>query len=181
MTGFIAIVGTCVALGALLIGSSAHLTKPGMLAAALRRHRVMPAPVVGVAAIAVTAAEAGLAAAGTVALMAGYTDILAALLWTAAALFISYGAYARYVTAKRRGGPCGCSRAEIPMDDWVTTRAIALAVCAGSGALWAGATPTDTAQWTITGLAAATLTLALWQLPAAMRRPTQGGVSAWTS
>ena len=181
VTGFMAIVGGGTALGGLLIGSSAHLARPSILPAALHRHAVLPTSTVALAAIGITAIEIGLGVAGVIALVVGFTETLAIILWATAALFTCYAGYARHVTARRDGGPCGCSHSEVPMDDWITARAIAFAVCAAAGALTAGALPTGTSQWTITVLATAALTLTLWQLPAAMRHINPTGATAWTS
>lgn len=173
--GFIAAVAAFTALVGLLVGAAAHVMRPRMLRDALLRHRVLPASVTGAAALAVTGIELVLAATGTVAFVVNATVVLATVLWLSAGTFAVYAAYSRYVSAKGLHVPCGCSRTEVPMDDWVTFRAVGFTVCAVGGALLAGSTPTDATQWVVAVLATATLALALWQLPAAMRQPALGG------
>ena len=77
---------------------------------------------------------------------------------------------------RRRGGPCGCSRADLPMTGWVGARAAALAALALAGAVSAGPLLGPAAERAVVLLAAAALACLLWQLPAAMHDPaTPGG------
>ena len=95
--------------------------------------------------------------------------------WPAAAVLLALLAgYAAWVVRRGRGGPCGCSRAALPMTGWVGVRAGALAALALAGA--ASARPDAATELPVVLLAAATLACLLWQLPAAMHDPaTPGG------
>jgi hypothetical protein len=165
-------VGGYVVAATLLAAGAGHLHAPGRLAAALRAHGLVPAPAMVTAAV--TAAETGLGGAVAVGLfgapglrtaLAGSTVLLALL-----------GAYAGWVVASGRGGPCGCSRALLPMTGWVGVRAAGLAVLALAGAVSAGPAASTT-ELPVVLLAAAALGCLVWQLPAAMHDPaTSGGV-----
>lgn len=176
MTALLAAVATGVVLLALLTGAAAHLSRPATLPDALAAHRVLPARAVRPAALAVTAAEALLAPAVTAAALAGQRPALAAVLAVAAALFAAYARYTRHALATGRGGPCGCSRAEVPLSAWVVARAWAFAGLAALGAaLVAGpATPPDGgAAWAVAATASVALGASLWVLPAAMTQPAE--------
>ncbi len=55
-----------------------------------------------------------------------------------AVLLALLAGYAAWVVRRGRGGPCGCSRAPLPMTGWVGVRAAALAALALAGAASAG-------------------------------------------
>ncbi|MDT0264773.1 methylamine utilization protein MauE [Streptomyces sp. DSM 44915] len=174
MTTLIGAVATGVLLLVLLAGCAGHLSRPATLPDALRAHRVLPDRAVPAAARAATAAEGLLGLAGVAALLARQRVGLAVVLAGAAVLFLGYALYTRHVLATGRGGPCGCSRAEVPLSGWVTGRAWALAALALAGAaLVAGpaAVPADPAETATAALAAVTFAALLWTLPAAMARP----------
>ena len=155
----------------LLASGAGHLRAPAALPAALRAHGLLPAPVV--VAAAVTAAELGLGGAAAVGLLGGPGPRVA--LAGFAALLALLAAYAAWVVRRRRGGPCGCSRADLPMTGWVGARAAALAALALAGAATAGPVP-PAAELPVVLLAAAALACLLWQLPAALHDPaTPGG------
>jgi len=139
---------------------------PGELSAALAAHGVVPRRAVRPIAVAVTGAEAVLA---VLLVVAPSPFVLAG----AAVLFACYGGYAWYVTESGRGGPCGCGGAEVPMGHWVTGRALGLAALATIAAVAGDAVPPlsrfDT-QLVVVLLAAATIAILLWHLPAAMTR-----------
>jgi hypothetical protein len=160
-------------LATLLVACAAHLSRPSALARALAAHRVLPAP--ALTAAEVTAAEGLLGGAGCVALVtSGRETLLAAALAGAAVLLALFAGYGWYVLATGRTGPCGCSRAELPMTGWVVARAFALAALALLGFLLAGSVPPLhrlDAELTVVLLAAATFSCLLWQLPAAMAQP----------
>lgn len=174
MTSLIAATATGVVLLALLAGGAAHLSRPAALPDALTAHRLLPRRAVLPAARAVTAAECLLAVACAAALLAGHRAGLAAALGTAALVFVCYALYTGYALAAGRGGPCGCSRSDVPLSSWVAGRAWAFAGLAAVGAALAagrGDPPGGPAEWTTAALAAVTLAALLWVLPAAMARP----------
>ncbi|WP_407562308.1 MauE/DoxX family redox-associated membrane protein [Streptomyces sp. 184] len=199
MTSLIAATAAGVVLLALLAGGAAHLSRPAALPDALTAHGLLPRRAVAPAARAATAAEGLLAVAGVAALLAGHRAALAAVLGAAALTFACYALYTGYALATGRGGPCGCSRTEVPLSSWVVGRAWAFAGLAAVGAAsaaGAGDPPEGPAEWTTAALAALTLTALLWVLPAAMGQPlatartpartgtvpaAEGGRSAWTS
>ncbi|SOD64367.1 hypothetical protein SAMN06297387_11691 [Streptomyces zhaozhouensis] len=177
MTPLLAAVATGVTLLALLAGCAAHLSRPRTLPDALTAHGLLPRRAVVPAARAVTAAEGLLVLAGTTALLTSERALLAAVLTTATALFTSYALYTRRALAHGRGGPCGCSRAEVPLSGWVVGRAWAFAASALLGAALAAgsaAPPEGAARWAVAALAASALTALLWTLPAAMVSPDAG-------
>lgn len=174
MTSLIAATATGVVLLALLAGGAAHLSRPAALPDALTAHRLLPRRAVLPAARAVTAAECLLALACAAALLAGHRAGLAAALGAAALVFVCYALYTGYALAAGRGGPCGCSRSDVPLSSWVAGRAWAFAGLAAVGAALAagrGDPPGGPAEWTTAALAAVTLAALLWVLPAAMARP----------
>jgi len=139
---------------------------PRELPAALVAHRVLPRWAVGPVAAAVTVVEVGLVAA-----LAIGPHPLALL--GAALLFAAYGGY----SARVAGGPCGCGGVEVPMDGWVTGRALVLAGSAAFAAVAADPVPPlsrlGSPPLLVIPLAAATFGLLLWHLPAAMRDPAR--------
>ncbi|MEN3360876.1 MAG: hypothetical protein V7637_4858 [Mycobacteriales bacterium] len=162
----------------LLLAGIGHLARPGVLRAALVTHGVLPAPA-AVAAV-VPVVEVALGAAGAAGLVSG-GRLLTAGLAGAAALLAGYAGYSWRVLASGVGGPCGCSRRELPMSGWVVARAAALAALAGLGLAFAGsALPLRSAgsHLVIALLAAAAFGLLLWQLPAAMYDPARPAVPA---
>jgi hypothetical protein len=196
VTTFLAAVAAGTVLLTLLAGCAAHLSRPTALQDALRAHRVLPARAVPTTAVAVTCAEGLLGAGGALALATGARTGLAVVLCAATGLFVCYAAYARHVVATGRGGPCGCSRAELPMTGWITGRAAALAAGAAGAALLTGPAGTPAAssgtEAATAALAAVTFALLLWTLPAAMHDPaaaphtshplpTAAGGRPWTS
>jgi hypothetical protein len=158
---------------AVLLGAcGSHLSRPAALRHALAAHRLLPAP--ALVAAAVVAAEGGLAGAGAAALVAGARGPLAVTLAGGAVLLALFGCYGWYVLSTGRGGPCGCSRVELPMTGWVVSRALALAGLALVGSLLSGSVlppGRPSGPLTIVLLAAATFGCLLWQLPAAMYDP----------
>jgi hypothetical protein len=176
MSALVASVAAGTVLACLLIACAAHLSRPSALPRALAAHRVVPVPTV-VAAL-VTASEGLLAGVGAAGLVRGDGQgLLTAALAGSVVLLALFGGYAWYVTATRRGGPCGCSRAPLPMSGWVAGRAFALAGLA-LVALVALAQADSVAPPRLPGadlaivvLAVATFTCLLWQLPAAMHNP----------
>ncbi|MEO3848329.1 MauE/DoxX family redox-associated membrane protein [Streptomyces sp. B8F3] len=174
MTSLIAATATGVVLLALLAGGAAHLSRPAALPDALTTHRLLPRRAVAPVARAATAAEILLAVAGVAALLAGHRAALAAALGAAALMFACYALYTGYALAAGHGGPCGCSRTDVPLSSWVAGRAWAFAGLAAIGATLAAGTgnpPGGAAEWTTAALAAVTLAALLWVLPAAMGRP----------
>jgi Methylamine utilisation protein MauE len=172
-----AAVAGLIVLGTLLLSGLAHLRRPGPLRSAVTSHRILPAPA-GVA-VAVTLAEVAAGAAGAVAVARADTALLRSALAGAALLCLAYAAYSWQVTRSGVAAPCGCSGPAVPMSGWVTTRALALAALA-LAALAAGPRPAWTGgEAAVALLAAATLGLALWQLPAALHDPvrTRGGLA----
>jgi hypothetical protein len=172
-----------VALGTLLLSGLAHLRRPGALRSAVAAHRMLPAPR-AVAAV-TTAAELAAGAAGVVAVARADTALLRSALAAGSVLCLAYAAYSWQVIRSGVAAPCGCSGPAVPMSGWVTTRALALAALGAAGLAaaprpgWAGD------QTAVALLAAATLGLALWQLPAALHDPaaphdpvrTRGGLA----
>lgn len=174
MTSLIAATATGVVLLALLAGGAAHLSRPAVLPDALTAHRLLPRRAVAPAARAATAAESLLAVAGVAALLAGHRAALAVVLAAAAAMFACYALYTGYALTSGSGGPCGCSRSDVPLSSWVVGRAWSLAGLAAVGATLvaaAGGPPEGPAEWTTAVLAAVTLAALLRVLPAAMSRP----------
>jgi hypothetical protein len=151
----------------LVIAVAERVAAPRALRTALVAHGVVPSRVAGPLAVAVTVVEAALA----VLLLIGPSPLV---LSAAAVLFACYGGYAWHVTASGRGGPCGCGGVETPMDHWVTGRAFVLAALAATGAAAHSSVPPLAAfdsRLLIVLLAAATIGVLLWHLPAAMTRP----------
>jgi hypothetical protein len=157
----------------LLVAGAAHLSRPGSLRRAVAVHGLLPAS--PVAAVVITS-EGVLGGAGIAALTTGGgARPLTASMAGSGLLFVLFGCYGWYVRSTGRGGPCGCSRGELPMTGWVVVRAFALAGLALVGLLLADSVlPADRpgAALTIVLLAAATFASLLWQLPAAMHDPT---------
>jgi hypothetical protein len=172
---FGASVAVYVVLVVLVIAVAERAVAPRALRTALVAHRVVPRGAPGSVAVAVTAIEAVLAAAILIGLFrnSGPSPVV---LTGAAVLFAAYGGYAWHVTASGRGGPCGCGGADVPMDHWVTGRAVVLAVLAAAGAA-AHSSVLPLARFDdrvlVVVLAAATIGVLLWHLPAAMTRPQE--------
>ncbi len=168
-------VAAYVVLLVLVIAVVERITAPRALPAALIAHRVLPPHVARPVAAMVTAAEAVLAVLILAGL--GFAPGPSPVAFAAAAvLFAAYGGYAWYVTASGRGGPCGCGRAEVPMGHWVTGRAFVLAALAVLAAAAPGAVLRLAAfdsRLVVVLLAAATIGILLWHLPAAMTRPPE--------
>jgi Methylamine utilisation protein MauE len=161
----------------LVVACAAHLSRPDALRRAVAVHGLLPAlPVAAV----VIACEGVLGGAGIAALVFGSGGrVLVASMAGSGLLFVLFGCYGWYVWSSGRGGPCGCSRSELPMSGWVVVRAFALAGLALVGLLLAGSVlPADRpgTDLIIVLLAAATFACLLWQLPAAMHDPTPVGV-----
>lgn len=187
MSTLVASVSAYTVLLTLLVACGEHLSKPAALPTALAAHRMVPAP--STVAAVVIATEGLLGAAGVVALLRDDGGrVLAVVLAGAAGLLATYAGYGLYVRSTGRAVPCGCSRVELPMTGWVVARASTLAGMALVGSLLSGAVvPLGLAgtSLTIVLLAAATFTVLLAHLPAAMYDPTpdrpparveQGGV-----
>ncbi|MFD7445912.1 MauE/DoxX family redox-associated membrane protein [Streptomyces sp. NPDC059909] len=157
----------------LLVGAVSHAARPAALGEALRAHGVLGPRFRRFAAAVVPWAEGALGAAGAAALLAGHQRGLQAVLAAATVLFGLYAGYTRHVLALGRGGPCGCSRRDVPLSRWVTRRAAALAGLAAAGAVLAGAGPVrvSAAELVTLSLAAPACTALLWSLPAAMHEP----------
>ncbi|BDH68368.1 MauE/DoxX family redox-associated membrane protein [Streptomyces sp. PLM4] len=175
--GLLGSAATAVVLLVLLAGCAAHLTRPAAFPGALRAHAVLPGRAVGPAAAVVTVAECLLVAAGTAALLGRHRSGLTAVLAAAAALFACYALYTRHALATGRGGPCGCSRAEVPLSGWVTGRAWTFAALALLGLLVSagpGTPPEGAAETAVVALVALTFATLLWMLPAAMTQPGAG-------
>lgn len=156
-------VAAYVVLIVLALAVAERVVAPRALPAALVAHGVVPRRAAGPLAAAVTVAEAALLVLGVL--------MGPRVLFAAALLFAAYGAYAWYVTASDRGGPCGCGGADVPMDHWVTGRAGVLATLAVLGA--AGGDHVlplrdVDSRLVVVLLAAATIGILLWHLPAAM-------------
>jgi len=171
MSALVSSVAAYTVLFVLLVACATHLSRPGSLRRAVAVHGLLPAsPVAAV----VTTGEGVLGGAGLAALIVGGERVLTASMAGSVVLFVLFGCYGWYVRSTGRGGPCGCSRGELPMTGWVVVRAFALAGLALVGLLLAGSVlPADRpgAALTIVLLAAATFASLLWQLPAAMYDP----------
>jgi hypothetical protein len=168
-------VAVCTVLVVLVIAVAERVVAPRALGTALAAHGVVPPRAAGPLAAAVTAAEAVLAAALLAGLLlpGGPHPLVPAC---AAVLFAAYAGYAWHVTASGRGGPCGCGGADVPMDHWVTGRAVALAALAATGAVGHDAVLSVAdvdAEVLVVLLASATIGVLLWHLPAAMARPQE--------
>lgn len=193
LLGLLGTVASAVVLLVLLAGCTAHLTRPQALPDALRAHRTLPDRAVPLAAGAVTLAEGVLGVAGAAAFLSGHRLGLTVALTASAALFTCYALYTHHTLAAGRGGPCGCSRAELPLSGWVVGRAgvfAALALVAAVAVAGPGSQPRGVAELTIAALTALTFATLLWVLPAAMAQPTaprkagtagKGDPPPWTS
>ncbi|MFD7437303.1 MauE/DoxX family redox-associated membrane protein [Streptomyces sp. NPDC059861] len=159
----------------LLTGAGSHAGRPAALGEALRVHGVLGPRLRRFAAVVLPFAEGALGAAGAAALVAGHVRGLQAVLAVATGLFVLYAGYTRHVLGLGRGGPCGCSRRDVPLSRWVTRRAAALAALALAGAVLAGAGPVrlSAAELLTLLLAALAGTVLLWSLPAAMHEPAE--------
>ena len=175
--GLLGAVTTAVVFVVLLAGCAAHLSRPTALPDALRAHRTLPDRFVPLVAGAVTLAEGVLGVAGVAAVLANHRGGLTAVLGAAAVLFTCYALYTRHTLASGRGGPCGCSRSDVPLSGWVVGRAWAFALLALAAAVLTaspgslGNTPTGLAETTTAALITLTLATLLWLLPAAMSQP----------
>lgn len=173
MPEFPAGVAAYVVLFVLVIALAERARRPRALPAAMRTHQVVPRRAVAAVAVTVTTAEAALAVALLAGLIRG-AGPSPLVLTGAAALFACYGGYAWHVTASGRGGPCGCGTGEAPMGSWVIGRAFALAATALAAAIAHDAVPPlarlDERLLTVL-LAAATISVLVWSLPAAMHVP----------
>lgn len=184
MTTFLAPVAAGIVLLSLLTGCAAHVAGPGALRDALRRHRVLPRRAVPLVTGAVPLAEGLLGAAGLAAVAVGSRTGFVLVMAASAALFGTYAGYVRYVLSTGRGGPCGCSRTDIPVTGWVAGRALVYALLAAAGALLAEPAvqlPADPAELTTITLATLTFTGLLWFLPLALHNPAEGETAPWTS
>ncbi|SCL27576.1 hypothetical protein GA0074692_2374 [Micromonospora pallida] len=173
MSVLLASVATYTVVFTLLVAVAEHLSQPAALGRALAAHRVLPAP--ATVAVLVVAAEGVLAGAGIVALRGGGgSGLRVAVLLGGTALFGLYAGYGLHLRSTGRGGPCGCSRLELPMTGWVVARAAILAGLALVGLSRSGAVvgwgQADTSLAVVL-LAAATFTTLLWHLPSAMYQP----------
>lgn len=176
--GFYGGLTAAVAVLSLLMGAGSHAARPAALGEALRVHGVLGPRLRRLAAAVLPFAEGVLGAVGAATLLTGHQWALQAVLAAGAALFGLYAGYTRHVLALGRGGPCGCSRRDLPLSRWVTRRAAALAGLALAGAVIAGAGPVhlSTAELITLMLAAPACTVLLWSLPAAMHEPTAAPV-----
>lgn len=168
----------------LLTGCAAHVAGPGALRDALRLHRVLPRRAVPVVTVAAPVAEGLLGAAGLAAVAGGSRTGVVLVMAASALLFGTYAGYLRYVLSTGRGGPCGCSRTDIPISGWAAGRALVYALLATVGGLLAeSAVPllTDPAELITVTVAALTFTGLLWFLPLALHDPAEGDRSPWTS
>jgi hypothetical protein len=181
MLGMSTLVGSVAAYAVvtvLLVACAGHLLRPAALPTALAAHGVLPVRA-GVAAL-VTAAEGLLGVAGAVALSRGRGGGLLLVALAGAALLLGLaGAYGWYVISTGRGGPCGCSRLELPMTGWVVARAVALAALALVALALSDSVLPLVRPGTglaVVLLAAASFAFLLWQLPAAMHDPGRAGL-----
>lgn len=179
MPALVASVAAGTVLACLLIALAEHLSRPSTLPHALAAHGVVPAPTV--VATVVIASEGLLGGVGAVGLVVrdGGQDLLIVALAGSVVLLVLVGGYGWYVVATGRDGPCGCSRAPLPMSGWVVARAFALAGLALVALVLADSVAPlrlPGADLTVVVLAAATFTYLLWQLPAAMHDPAHGPV-----
>lgn len=184
MTTFFAPVAAGIVLLSLLTGCAAHVAGPGALRDALRLHRVLPRRAVPVVTAAVPMAEGLLGAAGLAAVVGGSRTGFVLVMAASAALFGTYAGYLRYVLSTGRGGPCGCSRTDIPISGWAAGRALVYALLAAVGGLLAeSAVPllTDPTELITVTFATLSFTGLLWFLPLALHNPAEGDTSPWTS
>ena len=129
------------------------------------------------------ASEGLLGVAGIAALLRDGGRPLAAALAGCGALLALYAGYGMLLRSLRRPGACGCSRLDLPMTGWVVARAAILAGTALLAFGWAEAIVALTRPGVALAIvlpAAATFTLLLWHLPAAMYqyRTVHGGHTA---
>ncbi|WP_308405528.1 MauE/DoxX family redox-associated membrane protein [Streptomyces tardus] len=181
MTSLLGTVTTAVVLLVLLAGCAAHLSRPAALPDALHAHGLVPERAVRLAAVAATLAEGVLGTALVASLLLRQRTALTAALAATALLFVCYALYTRHALATGRGGPCGCSRTEVPLSGWVVGRAWVFAALALGGAVLAagpGNPPEGAAETAVAALVAVTLAVLLWVLPAAMAQPAAGSAPA---
>lgn len=178
MIGFYGGLTASIVILSLFMGAGSHAARPAALGEALRVHGVLGPRFRRFAAAVLPFAEGALGAVGAAALLTGHQRGLQAVLAAGTALFGLYAGYTRHVLALGRGGPCGCSRQDVPLSRWVTRRAVALAGLALAGAVIAGAGPVrlSAAELITLMLAASACTVLLWSLPAAMHEPTAASV-----
>lgn len=175
MSALLASVSAYTVLFTMLVACAEHLAEPSALSRALIAHKVIPAPAAGAVALSVVVCEGLLGTAGIVALLRDDGRPLVAALAGSCALLTLYAGYGLRLRSTGRSGPCGCSRLELPMTEWVVARAAILAGMALLAVVWAGAIVPLTypgAALAIVLTAAATFTLLLWHLPAAMHEHT---------
>ncbi len=154
----------------LLIAAVGHLASPATLLRAVTTHGVFDWPVVVTAAVIV--AETGLAVTGIIAVSVPSVGWLRyPVLGISAVLFASYSGYSHLVRRSRPDAPCGCSRHDLPVTGWVVIRG-----CLLTGIAYLGAVTSDSVltldrpavPLSVVLLAAATFSVLLWHLPAAM-------------
>lgn len=185
MAGLLGSVAAYTVLGVLALAAADHLASPDALSRALTAHRTLPAP--RLVAVLVISVELGIVVLGGIAVStppAGWLRV--PVLTAAAGLFAGYGGYTQHVRSRRPGSPCGCSDTDLPVTGWVVFRACLLAVLAVAGATLPGSTlpgstltadPPGGAPLVVTLLAAATFSVLLWRLPAAMQQPGNPSVT----
>ncbi len=172
VSGLLASVAAYTVLFTMLLACAEHLAEPSALSRALAAHKVIPAA--GPVAAMVISGEGLLGATGIVAALGGGGRPLAAIMAGCCALLAVYGCYGLLLRLLGRSGACGCSRLELPMTGWVVARAAILAGLALLALMRAGSIFPLTrpgAALAIVLAAAATFTLLLWHLPAAMHEP----------
>lgn len=178
----VATIAGLVAAATLIVAATGHLVRPGVLAADLRRQRLLPGAVAHVVALALPVTELvlGVAAAAEVLGRATGVGPVTPLL-AAAALYTAFAVYAT-VLLRRPGGrraPCGCAATSTAVTPLVPARAAALALMALLG-LAGGPLPADAGMDArlVLLLSAATFTTLLWIAPSALStmadRPTGG-------
>ncbi|MFI2303866.1 MauE/DoxX family redox-associated membrane protein [Actinacidiphila glaucinigra] len=178
MIGFYGGLTAAIVVLSLLVGTGSHAARPAALGEALRAHGVLGPQSRRLAAVVLPVTEGALGVVGVAALTTGHQRLLQSVLAAGAALLGLYALYTRHVLALGRGGPCGCSRRDLPLSRWVTRRAAALAGLAAAGAIIAGAGTVrlSTAELVTLMLAAPSCTALLWTLPAAMHEPAPAPV-----
>ncbi len=173
MTTLLGSVAAYTVIVVLLTAAVGHLASPGRLFRAVVAQGEISSPVLATVAVIVT--ETGLAVTGIIAVSVESAGSLRHLvLITSAMLFANYSGYIWRVRRARPDAPCGCSRHDLPITGWVVIRSAVLAGIAFLGAVLSDPVLTlnqPGLSLAVVLLAAATFSVLLWHLPAAMHIP----------
>jgi hypothetical protein len=173
MKSLLASVGSFVGGATLAWAGLAHIRRRRQLQEALERQSVWPDRTNRVVANIVTSIELLLASACLGAILSDSVHKRLALLGVTA-LYTLFALYALFLLHRRPNAPCGCDTLSTPATNWTVVRACTLATACVIGALWPDAivSPLDPdPRLSFVLLAALSLALIVWSLPASFSNP----------